>query len=203
MTNSKARRDAGKIIENILEATDEEYLYQQIDVPIEDIYDKFEFDREAPVTHNRLIRITGDLVRQIYRHSFLPRQIITDSQARAEALAILEEGYKSASDHGYSAAFLDASDPKINGLEVVLSQLAELITIRTRYRYIKWIYATCLETVDWQTKCLVVEMILKRWKSVLPKSILSCTAAQLADYLPELIDALWSSDNIVRKSMNP
>jgi len=203
MTNSKGKHKAQQMIKNILEITDEEYLYQNIHRPIEETFEKFEFDREIPLSHEQFIHTVSELLRQIYRYSFSPQQIMTASQARAEALAILEEGYQSyqnARDHGYDAAFSDASDTQDNGLEFVLSQLVELIITRARYRHIEWIYATRLEMIDWQTKCLMAEIMLDRWKPFLPQSILSCSPSQLADYLSDLIDVILSSDRIVRRS---
>lgn len=199
MTNSEFKHKAQQIIKNILEITDEDYLYRYIDRPIEETFEKFEFDRKIPMTHKQFIHTASELLRQIYRKSLSPQQIITASQARAEVLIILEKGYQSARDHGYDAAFLDASDTLNNGLASVLSQLVELITTRARDRHIKWIYATHLEMIDWKTKCLVAEIMLDHWKPFLPQCILSCSPAQLADDLPHLIDVLLSSDRIFIK----
>ena len=200
MTSSKGKHMAQQMIINILEIIDEEYLYQNIHRPIEETFEKFEFDREIPLSHEQFIHTAGELLRQIYRYSLSPQQIMTASRARAEALTILEEGYQYASDDKYEAAFLDAADPNNNGLAFVLSQLVELITTRARSRHIKWIYATRLEMIDWQTKCLMAEIMLDRWKPFLPQSILSCSPAQLVDFLPDLINKILSSDRIDRRS---
>ena len=50
-------------------------------------------------------------------------------EACAEAVAILEEGYQAPRGQGYYAAFLDASNPNLNGLEYVLAQMAGYITV--------------------------------------------------------------------------
>jgi hypothetical protein len=118
-------------------------------------------------------------------------------EACAEAVTILEEGYQSSHGRGYYAAFLDALNPSLNGLEYVLAQMAGYITAFARSRHIRWVCASRMDLSDWPTKYLIAEILLKRWESLLPDSLRACSAAQLAHHLPELINLGLSSNRMV------
>jgi len=201
MTNSKNRREAEAIIKRVFELIDEEYLHHRIDEAIEEAAKNFNYNETATVRHQTFLQLTGDFVRHIYEHGFRLRQITSVSQARAEALAILESGYESLEARGYEAAILDASNPKLNGLEYVLGQMTEFITFRARHRHIRWVYSSRIDPSDWPIKCLIVEILLERWGPFLPSTVLTCTTAQLANSLPELLEVLRCTTNIVRKTM--
>jgi len=192
---------AEAIIEKVFELTSDEYLHHFIDEPIEKAQGNFEFDDEALVTHRTFFQVTGDYVRHIYRNALRPGQILSDSQARAEALAILEEGYQNAHAKGFDAAFLDASDPNQNGLGPVLAQLGEIITARARLKHITWVYSSRIDPSDWPTKCLIAEILHERWGRLFPPRLLAYTSAQLADALPYLFDALRRTKHIAGKVM--
>jgi len=195
--SSEARYKAEQKIEEIFALTDENYLYQEIDGPIEEAAKVFQFDETESMTHRTVMRITGDLVCHIYEHCPCFRLILQKPHGRSEALAILEEGYQSVHTKGYYGALLDAFDPLQNGIDLVLTQIVEFIIFRTRNRYIRWIYCSRLDSLDWPTKCLIVEIVLERWGSFMPPSFRSCSPAQFAEYIPNLINLLRSSDNII------
>jgi len=201
MTNSDKAIKAEKIIDEVFKFTDEEYLYQRIDRPIEKAFSGFEFDSSS-VSQQNFFNIIGSLVHHIYKHGLTPSLNLSHSQACAEALAILEEGYQNPHARGYYAAFLDATDPtEDDGLKFVLAQIAEYISLRARARHIIWGYTSKIDPTDWTTKCLIAEILLKRWENFLPPIILSCAPSQLADSLPDLFEALCTTNRIVTKTM--
>jgi len=197
MTSSETRNIAEQIIEEIFELTDEDYLNHRIDGPIEEAEKSFEFDATDPVTHQALMRITGNFVRHIYEHGLGFSQIGQDPYGRSEALTILEEGYQSAHTTGYYGALLDASDPLQNGVDQVLTQIAEFIILRTRHRHIRWVYCSRFTSLDWATRCIIAEILLERLGPFLPPNISGCSPAQFADHIPELIEVLMSTDKKV------
>jgi hypothetical protein len=201
MTNSNARLKADSIIHKVFELTDEEYLRRWVDGPIEKAAAGFGFNPETQVTHQIFIRVTGEFVRHVHEHGLKPRQILSDVQARTEATAILEEGYQNPNARGYYASFLDASNPNLNGLEFILDQMTQFIIARARERHIRWVYSSRIDPSDWPTKCLIAQILIERWGAFLPSSVLSCTPAQLADFLAELFDALCFASSMVRKAL--
>lgn len=200
MTNSDLCKTEA-IIEKVFELTSDEYLQHFIDEPIEKAQRNFEFDDKAFVTYRTFFQVTGNFVRHIYKDGLRPGQILSDSQARAEALAIIEEGYQNVHAKGFDAAFLDASDPNQTGLGPVLAHLKEIITARARLKRITWVYSSCIDPSDWPTKCLIAEILLERWGRLFPPSLLAYTPAQLADALPYLFDALRRTKHIAGKVM--
>ena len=184
------------------ELIDEDYLYRLIDKPIEEAVVDFTFDRKAPLTHQAFIRIIGDFVHHINKNGSRLRQKLSVTQARAEAVAILEAGYQGSHASGYDAAFLDVLNPKLDGYEFVLSQIAEIIKGMSRQRHIKWVYSSRIAPLDWPTRYRIAEILLKHWRPFLPLNISQCSPAQLADHLPDLIEVLRSTDGTVRKMLN-
>jgi hypothetical protein len=63
MTNSEAGHRAATVIKEVFELISEEYLQLKIDEAIEKAAASFEFDREAPVTHQTFTQIIRDFIR--------------------------------------------------------------------------------------------------------------------------------------------
>jgi hypothetical protein len=96
MTNFEPNGKAATIIEEVLEEINDEYLYRRIDEPIERSAASFEFDRDAPVTHQTFIQVITGFVRHVYEQAHGCWQEMSAKEAYAEAVAILEEGYQTA-----------------------------------------------------------------------------------------------------------
>jgi len=197
MTNSKNRKRATAITEKILELTDEEYLQRRIDRPVEKVLATFKYDTNARINHRYFMDTVSDFVHRIYLASPGTSQDLSRSEACAEALFIIEKAFGTHDVQGYDAAIVEA----FNDFESVLARIAGFIVSRTRERYIRWVYATCIDPFNWRTKCLIAEILVEKWKPFLPPSILSCTSAQLADALPQLFSAAQSTEIMVKKTM--
>jgi hypothetical protein len=202
MTNSKSENDAIRIIEEVFELIDEDYIGQFIEKRIDKAAADFKFDREAPITHKNFIRIIGDFVCQIYKNGVLPRQTLSVTQARIEAMAILSECYGSPIDSAYDAAYLSLQNSKMDGYEFILIQMLEAVKAMARERHIKWVYASRIIPLDWHTRCQIAEILLNRWRSFLPPDIRQCTPPQFADHLPGLFNLLRTIDCTVRNMLN-
>ena len=199
MTNSKGKPEPAKIIEEVFEQISEQYLHLMIDEPIEKAAASFEFDQEAPVTHKTFIQVTRDFVRHVYEKALWGWEKMSATEARTEAVAILEEGYQAPHGQGYYAAFLDASNPNLYGLESVLTQMARYLTAMERARHIRWVCASRIEFSDWPTRCLIAEFLLKRWGPILPENLRACSPAQFAHNLSELINLVLAIERTVGK----
>ena len=200
MTNSERKR-AEAIIEEVFEKTSEEYLQLRIDEPIEKTATSFEFDRTAPVTHQTFNQVTRDFVRHVYQKALWGWQKMSAGEALDEAVAILERGYPAAPGQGYDTAFVDASNPNLNGLEYILTQMARHITLMEREKHIRWVCASRMELSDWPTRCLIAEILLQRWEPFLPENVRICSPVQFAHHLPGLINVGLSIDRTVSKML--
>jgi len=201
MTNSEFKRKAIAIIEEVFEKTGEEYLQLRIDGPVEKAAASFNFDQDSPITHQTFIQVITDFVRHVYEKGLWPRQEMSATEACAKAIAILEEGYQAAHGQGYYAAFLDASNPNLYGLEYVLGQMTGCIIEMARTKHIRMVCASRMELADWPTRCLIAETLVKRWESFLPHNLRGCPPAQLAHHLPQLINLELSTNRTVRKML--
>jgi len=198
MTNSEAKENALKLIDEIIELTNEETIRNFIDEPIERALACCNFELKDPVTYKAFIHFTGKFLKHLYKRIPCCLQKQSHDQACAEAMHILEAGYQGSHAKGFYAAFLDARNPLLNGFEFVLFQLSEIIKARLRMRYTRWVYATRIDTMNWATRHWIAETLIERWEPFLPPSILGCSPAQLADHLPELISILHTTDEVVR-----
>jgi hypothetical protein len=133
MTSFDDNPEAAKIIHEVLELLDEQYLYQFIDKCIEEAAAEYNFKRKTAMTHQDFIHVIGDFVHHIYKTGFWIRQIVSIGQARAEAVALLVKYYQDPYSHGYDTAFLDLLNSKLVRLEYILSQLAEIIKALALY----------------------------------------------------------------------
>jgi len=199
MTNSKGKAEPAKIIEGVFEQISEEYLHVRIDEPIEKAAASFDFDQEAPITHKAFTQVTRDFVRHVYQKALWGWAKMLEREARAEAVAILEEGYQTPHGRGYFTAYLDASNPRLFGLEPVLSQMAGYIIAMERARHIRWVCASRIELSDWPTRCLIAETLLNCWGPSLPETLSTCSPAQLANNVSELINLIVAIEKTVGK----
>jgi len=202
MTSSDNNPDAAGIIQEVFELIDEQYLYQFIDKYIEKATADFKFNRKATMTHQAFIHTIGDFLHHIYKTGFWIRQIMSIAQARAEAMALLEKYYQSPHSRGYDTAFLDVLNSKLDGFEFILAQIAEIIKAVTREKHIKWVYFSRIIPLDWSVRCQIAEILIKRWAPFLTPDISQCSPAQFADHLPDLINALRSTNDAVKKRLN-
>lgn len=201
--NSKQQDQATQIIQKVFQLLDEERIQKQIDEPIEQAVKQFQFHSETPPTRQEFHRILGDFVRRLYEFGLPLRQTLSASQALNEAVAILQHGYVSQSAQGYEAALLDCKYPHQNGIEFVLRQMAEAVKAGERQKYFNWIFARYIDTLDWQMKCRIAEMLLQRGKDFLPPELLHCPPAQFADHCRALFQFYLKTETLYRQIATP
>jgi hypothetical protein len=202
MMSSDSNLNAAGIIQEVFELLDEQYLYQFIDKRIEQATADFKFEQRDTMTHDVFIHTIGDYLHHIYKTGFWIRQIMSIAQARAEAMALLEKYYPSPHSCGYETAFLDVLNSKLYGIEFILTEIAEIIKAATRKKHIKWVYFSRIIPLDWSVRCQIAEILTKRWAPFLPPNLSQCFPAQLADHLPDLINALRFLNDAVQKRLN-
>ena len=193
-----------EIIEEISRLIDPEYIHLKIIEPIEKAAESFSINTKSSMTYKIFLKIIGDFVRHIYRYGLGFPKILSDLQACAEALSIIEKNYQSGKSAGYYAAFLDARNSEVHGIEGVIRQIANHIMAREGAKHVKWVFATKLYVLDWQVQVLVTQSILDHWNRFFPSGASNWPASQMVHCLPEffivqnsfigLIDKLASSD---------
>lgn len=197
MRNSKKRKWAGAIIKEVFELTDERYLQQVIDDPVETVLSGFEFDRDMPFSHSHFLCVMTDFIQKVYLKGPGIKQDLSPSRACAEALNIIEFSYRNQDCPAYDAAMADA----VYDLSNVLARIAEFVIAKNRKIHMEWVYRTRIEYLSWPDRCLIAEILVNQWGPYLPPRIRSSTPAHLADAILQLLNLVRSSEELIRKTM--
>jgi hypothetical protein len=193
MTNSIEKPDATFILDEVLHYLDETYLQQTIDIPIKMIVAEFDPNRDTEITFQSFLNTIGAFVKKVYQLKIFCNQNLSDEQSQTEAVALLDRFYENTNNDGLMSAFLDTLDTELDGNDFILSRLANILIILARERYIKWIFASKIDSLDWSTKCNIARNIIIQNHRYLPADIIDCPPGILAGQLPDLLQATASS----------
>jgi len=181
------------------EALGDEYIYNHIVNPIEKIAIDFQYSQDKPISYRLFINTIGLFVQTIYKFGVRVKQEITKSQARSIAYMILANGYIGMNFNGFSAAYLDAINPKLEGFELVLSKMTEILTSMEHAKHVRWVFENRLGHLDWETKCSIGQLLLKRMEPYLPDDLSRCPPAQIAENLEDLLNMVIASEKTIDK----
>jgi hypothetical protein len=173
-----------EILDQLAAALDAERLARQIDRPIDQATREFEFLSRANVSHGQFLDIVARFLRHLLARAFPNGRQLSMSQARDEAVAVLEHA---ASSGGNYEAFLEAAEPSEEGLGNVLVRVADLIKVRQRDAHVRWAVATHIDPGDWRMKCQMAAILLERCRPWLPTEVRNCPPEQMADHVLELL----------------
>ncbi len=197
MTSSDTTQTAQQVLNEILERLDEDRIRRAIDEPIEAAVRRFRYRWAPPSSARAFHEVTGDLVRRLYqRGRRLPRRLSPD-EARAEAMSLLEQGYRRLSSRGYDGALADAVHQRLDGMNAVLLCLVEIIKSVERRAYVEWVFAGRLGRCDWPTRVEIVRLLTGRLAPCLPPELQACAPGQLVDLIPLLIQDDMATDRLL------
>jgi hypothetical protein len=200
MTNSTNSCEGTATIDEIFELLDADFIHQTIDGPIEEAVESFEFDSKAPMTVQNFFKITGDFIAHLCRFGPGVRKILSATQARSEALSIIEKCYwHCPEDIRLDAAYLDAADNETAGIEYVLEQMANYIKDKARQIHVEWVFTTRLRCLDWKIQCSIAKAFIHREKPYIPSELLACHPAQLTHDLDDLMKLFVDVDSKLPK----
>lgn len=188
MTCSDARRDhAEQTLQKVLSLLDEECLAQQIDEPIDRAARGFALTCQSRFSVAAFHQTIGQFLQRLYEKALPGQRKLPAGHAEDEALALLEGAYRGTESTGYYGALLDARDPDRGGMESVLFALAEIIKDIHRRQYFRWVLARHIDAADWPTRKAMAAVLLDRCRPWLPPQLQRSPAAQLADYVAQLL----------------
>ena len=166
---------------------DEAWLARAIDTPLNIAAETLLRRVDGVPSTAALLSTLGKLIQRTYCRGLRVPRLLTGRQARAEAIAVLDEGYKSVTGLGYDAAVLDAVDANPGGLGLVLRQLVEILCARERRRHIAAVIATSLGLMDWGARRSLTEYLLKRLGPFLSAEVMHAHPALFADEIRVLL----------------
>ncbi len=176
-------------------------ICERIDEPIEMAALSFEGLRTVspPIDNATLLQVAGEFVAHIYEHGLCFAHVLTLDQAQAEAVFLLDYGYPGETGKGYDGARRDVSKHGLNALQGVPLALAQAIKGIQRRRYERWVLASRIEHLDWQTKSNLTAAILKRWGSHIEEIVDGRSPEELVQDCGNLIkDAAGSDETLMR-----
>ena len=199
MKNSEQNPSSEKILDTIINLLNEERVVREIDEPIDLTVKAFQLKVKAPLSHSDFNRVIAEFVRDLYQKGLrLPRHL-SDREALTEAVSLLEKYYQGIDSRGYDVALLDARGNNQEGLEYVLSQLAESIKSAERKKYERWVFADTIDQSDWETRRQIAATYLTKYKDFLSPAILEMDSAWLADHFQSLVFNLVSTQSLLRQ----
>jgi len=187
LKNSKHALIPENIIDSIMELLSEERVTSEIDEPIDLAAQAFQFEVKDPLSHPSFNRVIGRFVRHLYERGLRLPRLLSDQEALTEAVSLLEKSYRGIHTVGYDGALLDASRSKLEGLDPVLSCLAESIKEAERGKYVEWVFFDNVDQLDRAARYQLVSTYLTRYKNILPPHFQEIDPAQLADHFKDLI----------------
>jgi len=197
MTNSNRVFSPEKILENIMGLLDEEIISREVGEPIDLALETFRFDVKVPFSHADFNRIIAGFVQHLYREGLrLPRDL-SDLGSLTEAVSLLRTYYRGVYTRGYDGALLDAVTGNLEGVEMVLSALAEAIKAAERDKYIASVFVRNIDQLDWEGQCQIVSTYFKQYESSLPHHLRRTDCARWAGHLADLIVNHMSSERLV------
>jgi len=183
MRSSDRDHSADKAIDTIMMLLDGKQMANEIDDPIDQAARAFRFEAKEGCSHCDFNRIIGRFVSHIYKTGLrLPRHLSTE-EALAEAVSLLGKNYSGAHEDGYDVALMDASDTKLEGIELILSRLAESIKEAEREKYMEWVFLDNVDQLDWNAKLRMATVYLKRNMQFFPPDLLALNPSRLAHHL--------------------
>jgi hypothetical protein len=185
-------RPGEEVLDAILADLDESRICRRIDEPIATVSQSVTQHLETFLIGKATPEVFSEFVRRVYTDGLHAPWKAADPEETT--LMLLENYYRGLQSEGYYAAILDATGPVVGGMTFVLTQLAEIIRTKERQEYVEAVFTRHIDPSNWRLRCQIVEVLLERYRPLLPPELLGCAVWQLADDIPALVLAIVGSD---------
>ena len=192
MTNSSEEPTPEAILDRLSALLGEDRLRREIDEPIDRIVAKQLDARRVRADNPRQLHsFFGAFVKRLYLEGPCFTRHLSDTQAKAEAVRLLDQAYRGAHSRGYAAAVVDFMDKEWSGPAIVLGRLAEGVKALERQKRLRWAIATVFDRQSGVMKRRLAEVLVERAKPFLPDRIVNMPLGEIAPHLP-MLAAYWS-----------
>jgi len=194
MTDSDdtTRQLAASIIGRLGELLDGGHLARMIDGPIDVAAETFNPTCDVTYSHELFLPTVGRFVQHLYTHTLPYRRLFPLDQACDDAVHLMERYYRGVRADGYYGAIADALADSWDGMHLVLHGMAEAFKTHRRAVYRQRVLARDVGAANWSTRCQMAEILIRQIRPWMPRTLQHCQAAQFADRIPELLDAVES-----------
>ena len=173
MTPSSFCCYTNEVLDGVLALLDQTTIRRTIDEPIDRAAAGFSVPTaECPTLQvSTFLDRLAEFVSHLYREGLLPARILTRSQARIEAVHLLESAYEGRAGRGFESAYVDCLASSSVGLELLLAHLADSLKTHRRATYVRWVLASQVNLLEWRRRRDLVAACLDRFGKFLPAKI--------------------------------
>jgi len=176
MKNSNKKQS---ILDQILGLINEQVINEKIDNPLELALNSFTFPNKTEITQEEFNLMLSEFYLHINQFHVNVRELSKD-EALQEMMWYLEKHYKI----GYDVAYFYAIH---HGVEVVFGRIIEIIKFVEREKYLNWIMASFVNSLDWDEKTCLVNEILEKYGHLFPQDMKKMTKGELVNKLEWVI----------------
>jgi hypothetical protein len=188
MTNSDSQ-EARRLLQAIVAVLDPATLKKVIDAPIEAAAEKLLGGMPQPSSCEQFNSRMCEFVKPIYMEASLSKRVLSQEEAFAIGVQILNAGYGAGGCMGYEHALLDVLQDGSQEMDAVLRAIMEGIKAREQHNYAQWVYARHVESLGWPMKCALAEAICKDHATEDGTHLLKGAPARFAAHLSDLVSA--------------
>ena len=199
MRNYDCDVSPGKILDKLSALLCEERIAKEVDEPIDLAAHTFRLKITIPINYSKFNQVIAAFVRHLYRNGAALSHGLSEQEALAEAIFLLEGHYQNEEAKGYDKALLDAVGTDIEGFELVLYRLADAIKTVERKKYIQWVFVDNFFHLGWELKQRIVSFYLKQNEVYLQTPLIDLNPVRLVDHFCELLLNHLSDDNLINQ----
>ncbi len=199
MTNSDRKSKEEEILDTLIELLREEHVSQIIDEPIDHALQEFQLEIIEPLTHMDFNRTVSRFFREVTAKALYPNRDLSETESLAQAVFFLEKNYRGVQIPGYDGAWMDVSSEG-EDIEQVLFQLADSIKQVEREKYMRWVFLSNVDQLDWEGKERLVSTYFRRYRKELPPQFVAMDPFRFIELIPELLLNVASLDSATRQS---
>ena len=197
--DSEMSREAIPVIDTLVDLLWSERIYREIEYPIDTAVPKVELHRDEPMSHALFNQVIADFVKLIYGKTLrLPREL-SDREALAEAIHLLNHYADAEGPDRYGAIAVLVLTGTHDDLTTVLVQLAEIIKDIERRKYIQWVFTCHFRILDWHERCRIVASYKELVSPSVSTALQELRPEQLVEYVEDLVRPDIICQNIFRQ----
>jgi len=184
---SKMAHDVTEIIETLLKLLCPERVYRDVEQPIDKTSAEFQAITDSTMTYTIFNEIIADFVKLIYGNALRFPRMLSDREALAEAIHLLDKFTDAEGPDRYGAILSIVITGGPEELNKILFQLAEIIKDIERQKYNRWVFTCHFQNLEWKRQCHIVSSYKESLRQSLPEELQRLKPEQLVDYFEELI----------------
>ncbi len=182
------------LLEQILAELDENHLATLYDEPIQKCCHKFLQTHNEPTDFQTFNQSLTEFMTLVFQEALPLKTDLSEEQAFGQAKQLLDHHYPAG---GYDRAYLDTTLTHGPGHTTVLKNLTETLITQQHTHHITWTLTK--HTNNWNNRIAITEEILQRYPQILPSELTTQPAWILTEVIPELLQAIASTQSALYK----